>query len=359
METAVEKVESSPPYSLQWTTETPASISCLSVGPSGHIFAGSDDGSVRVYNRDSPKVQKAIRGLGSEVSSIICLKEGSNTDLGLLWVASGRRAFSFSMNSSKMILMSSDATSTIELGADDEDVLNELTLNHKRTEIAFSLDSGVVGTFDLSTKKVTRMRSKHNTICGTVRFIPDRPNELVSGGFDSALLHFDYHQATLLSRFDLTAPPPSSGVSLSPPFILSSSVSQSGIISAGTADGRIWVGIGGEKSPSGQQGAQKKRRRKWEGLQHEDGLAIKIAEGPIVAVSFTGPRTLLSCTLLGTVVEHELEGNTGNNLALAPVWTNETQCVTKVNALVAVDDQIIIGGLSKDGKGAVEIWIKS
>jgi len=40
-------------------------------------------------------------------------------------------------------------------------------------------------------------------VCGSVKFIPDRPSELVSGGFDSAVLHFDFLQASLLSRDDL------------------------------------------------------------------------------------------------------------------------------------------------------------
>ena len=35
-------------------------------------------------------------------------------------------------------------------------------------------------------------------------FIPDRPSELVSGGYDSALLHFDIGQGNILSRFDIS-----------------------------------------------------------------------------------------------------------------------------------------------------------
>ena len=40
-------------------------------------------------------------------------------------------------------------------------------------------------------------------ICGTVKFIPDRPRELVSGGYDTAILHFDFLQGNLLSRRDI------------------------------------------------------------------------------------------------------------------------------------------------------------
>ena len=67
--------------------------------------------------------------------------------------------------------------------------------------------------------------------------------------------------------------------SLSPPFVLCLSVSDSGIVAAGTADGYLLVGFGGEKVSPGK----KKRTRKWEGL-NEHLISIKIAEGPVVAL---------------------------------------------------------------------------
>ena len=81
------------------------------------------------------------------------------------------------------------------------------------------MDSGVVGVVDLTTKSVRRMKTQHNSVssnklvfivsiehvfvlqvCATVRFIPDRPSELISGGYDSTLFHFDFWQGTILSR---------------------------------------------------------------------------------------------------------------------------------------------------------------
>jgi len=44
-------------------------------------------------------------------------------------------------------------------------------------------------------------------ICGTVRFIPNRPSEILSAGYDSALLHFDITQGSVLSRFDVGKEP--------------------------------------------------------------------------------------------------------------------------------------------------------
>jgi len=48
------------------------------------------------------------------------------------------------------------------------------------------------------------MKAGHTNVCDSLSFIPDRPRELLSGGYDKALLHFDYLQGTTLSQFDLS-----------------------------------------------------------------------------------------------------------------------------------------------------------
>lgn len=127
-------------------------------------------------------------------------------------------------------------------------------------------------------------------------FIPNRPSELLSAGYDSALLHFDIVQGSILSRFDVgmwllagidslfilfpASLPPSSGVSLSPPFFHSVAFSDHSAVTASTADGRVWVGRGGDKLIA----SKKKRSRKWEGLKEDEGEWVSVAEGPVVSV---------------------------------------------------------------------------
>lgn len=85
------------------------------------------------------------------------------------------------------------------------------------------------------------------------------------------------------------APPPSeglaTGLSFSPPFVLCTSMSPSGLLAVGTADGRLWIGTGGEKTAN--RGTKKKRSRKWEGLRPEGAIEERIAEGPVVGVYAT------------------------------------------------------------------------
>jgi hypothetical protein len=168
-------------------------------------------------------------------------------------------------------------------------------------------------------------------------------------------------------------------VSLSPPFVLSTAVSTAGVVAAGTADGRVWIGAGGEKRPaSSGSGGKKKRSRKWEGLRQDDSLSVKVAEGPVVGLcvillivipdigrqlaflirAFISHDELISCTLLGTVTHHQLSRTGADEaLELTATWTQETKGLAKVNAISVTENRIAIGGIGKNEKGVVEVWI--
>ncbi|OBZ69354.1 hypothetical protein A0H81_10778 [Grifola frondosa] len=91
---------------LELTFSVPSPVSSLALGSSGSLCVGSQDGTARWYNLPSPKVVHAIKSLGDEVHL-------------------GRRAFVFAASSPKMICTAEDATLVLDLGEDDEDVLNE------------------------------------------------------------------------------------------------------------------------------------------------------------------------------------------------------------------------------------------
>lgn len=76
-------------------------------------------------------------------------------------------------------------------------------------------------------------------------------------------------------------------MSLSPPFILSLVVSDTGLIAAGTADGRLWLGRGGEKIPPSSSAiskTKKKKKKYWEGLKDDESSEWIVAEGPVVGM---------------------------------------------------------------------------
>ncbi|KAI0705861.1 WD40-repeat-containing domain protein [Cytidiella melzeri] len=341
-------------YARQFTLRTPAPVSSVSLADTNHLAVGSDDGTVRFYELPSPKVVKAIRGLECDVASIAWTKKDTGGQgPHEVWIGSGPTVHIFRLDSSKLIMGKEAAYSNLSLGQDKEDVLNGLSISDNQKHLAFSTDAGTVGVVDLPSCQIMRMKASHTLICSSVKFIPDRPSEIVSGGYDSALIHFDFKQGSLSSRFDIAAAPPTSGVSLSPPFILSLSVSSTGLVAATTADGRIWLGTGADKS---SPAIKKKRSRKWEGLRESGGIFSQVADGPIVASAFTTPSTLITCTLLGKISQHIVSYDEEQIPRLETKWTATVVDLAKVNELDAAGEWMTVGGFSEDGKGCVEIW---
>jgi WD40 repeat protein len=313
------------------------------------LILGSDDGSIRLYRLPDTKVVKAIRGLGSEISSIAVIAPKSG-GFGDMWVACGNSVKLFSLDTQQLIQSTENALVAIQVGENDEDVVNGISVSDNQKSLAFTLDSGAVGVVDLSTNTVRRMKAQHTSICASAAFIPDRPSEAVSGGYDSTLLHFDFRQGTLLSKREFASVPQTTAVSLSPPFVLCLSVSSTGAVAAGTADGQIWIGLGGDKRVSS------KKARKWGGLREDMGLSKKIADGPVVALAFLNPTTIVTSTLLGNISGHllRIEGDAGDwRIESFPIA--QTEVISKVNAIAIHGDNIAVGGFRMDGKGAAEV----
>ncbi|KAJ3007670.1 hypothetical protein NUW54_g3458 [Trametes sanguinea] len=346
-------------YALEATIQVPSAVSALSFSPQEVLCVGSDDGSVRWYDLPSTKVSKAIKSLEDEVSSIIWTQPKKDHPASI-WITSGPKVFAFATESKKIIMSTTDASCCLVVGfcgqkfTADMSSISQLSISENGKLLAFGTDSGSVGTIEISTQKVSRMRASHTTVCGSVKFIPDRPSEMLSGGYDSALLHFDISQGNILSRLDITAPPPTQGVSLSPPFVLSISLSPLGLLAASTADGRVWLGGGGEKRPNPSQGNKKKRSRKWEGLKEDEGLWVQVADGPVVSTVFRDAERLLTCSLLGSIAEFKISRDSSGMLQAEKTWSSSTSSMEKVNAIAASQFRLVIGGFGKDGKGVVE-----
>ncbi|KDQ12250.1 hypothetical protein BOTBODRAFT_419173 [Botryobasidium botryosum FD-172 SS1] len=341
------------------TLEASSPITSLATAHPSYLAAGSEDGTVRIYAPPQPKVVKAIRRLGGEVSSLVFCTKGKQDGRppSTLWVVCENSALCFNLESDSLILDKGGAMVNLRLlePSTEDDVVNKLAINPAQTHLAYSCDSGIVGIVELKSKSNTRMKAGHANVCDTLSFIPDRPRELVSGGYDKALLHFDYLQGVKLSQFDLTDVPasndedPQSNVSLSPPLCHALAVSPAGIIAAATASGHLWVGLGGKKGG-------KKKARKWEGLKPDEAKSFKIAEGPVVAVAFRAPEAVLTVTLSGSLALHTL--NSSDDYSLQKVWSTATKKVVKANAVASGGDTgwVAVGGAGSANKGYVEVW---
>ncbi|KAL1721056.1 hypothetical protein EV715DRAFT_288601 [Schizophyllum commune] len=319
------------------TLQTPAQITALALVPrelgyeADMLVAGSADGTLRLYDLARGRVLRAVRGLGEEKKGEkergegkrkveegkgkgkegkgkveegeVKVEEGKPREEGKslsVWVACGRKVLHFALplnSNAPLLLNASDATAAVDVCEEDEDdAVNELALHPRGSHLAFCTDAGAVGVLDLESKdekmRIRRLKGRHANLASTLHFVPHRPRELVSGGYDCALLLHDWEMGSVLGRGDVDATANtddasvSQGVSLSPPFVICSAMSSTGVLVAGLADGRVWVGVGGERETKDKKPTSKakKRTKKWEGLDERGVLSDRVAEGPVVGV---------------------------------------------------------------------------
>ncbi|GJJ12622.1 hypothetical protein Clacol_006865 [Clathrus columnatus] len=340
-----------------------------------HLAIASDDGSIRIYQKPYTKVWKALRNLGPEISSVAFALDSSSTSFPL-WVACGQHILCFELACDSLILERKDCIFESRVTEEAEDILNQITIN--KSYLAYTLDSGIVGTLDLKTKEQKTMKTSHSNLCTNVSFIPNRPREMVSTGYDFNILHHDFPLGTILSSFQVgeivsiyimlhlihpTESPaePASQISLSPPFIQCLTMSSNGVIACGLADGRIWIGFGGERSL-----AHRKKRRKWDGLRKDNASYVQVADGPVVDVfvftlslskpsrdidkvlrAFVNSDILVTLSLLGTLTAFQiLEGKLDKKLS-----SHTVKGILKANSLATNGTDVWVGGISSKNQG--------
>lgn len=69
-----------------------------------------------------------------------------------------------------------------------------------------------------------------------------------------------------------------------------------------------------------------------------------------------GTTALLTSTLLGKLARHDISYDDQQKLHVNTTWTAEVQSLAKVNGIALNDKYLAVGGITKDGKGSVEIW---
>ena len=78
----------------------------------------------------------------------------------------------------------------------------------------------------------------------------------------------------------------------------------------------------------------------------------------MVSRAFINTQTLVVSSLLGMIIQYRLVLEKENEFKLERLWERDAKEPIKVNALVADDKRVVIGGLQPDGSGVVEIWQK-
>lgn len=106
----------------------------------------------------------------------------------------------------------------------NQDEINQLALDSKEQFLAACDDSGEIKIYGLSDRKVYKtLRFKHTNICSTVLFRSKRQLEVLSGGMDCRLIHWDFSKPKCLNQFNMqelhSTSNDASAYMINPPFI--------------------------------------------------------------------------------------------------------------------------------------------
>jgi hypothetical protein len=77
----------------------------------------------------------------------------------------------------------------------------------------------------------------------------------------------------------------------------------------------------------------------------------------IINRGFVEDKTLIACTLRGTVVSFDVSIDEGAQVpVLTEQWRQEAEKLDKVNCMAVYGEFIVIGGFEEQGKGVAEVW---
>lgn len=86
----------------------------------------------------------------------------------------------------------------------NQEEINQMVLDEKEKYLAACDDSGEIKIIDLQDKKVFKtLRLKHTNICSTVCFRPRKPWEIITGGLDCKLIHWDFSRPKCINQFNM------------------------------------------------------------------------------------------------------------------------------------------------------------
>eukprot|EP01118_Nematostelium_gracile_P018990 TRINITY_DN8628_c0_g1_i1.p1 TRINITY_DN8628_c0_g1~~TRINITY_DN8628_c0_g1_i1.p1 ORF type:complete len:330 (+),score=48.70 TRINITY_DN8628_c0_g1_i1:40-1029(+) len=195
-------------------------ILCLTTDQQQTLLAsGSEDASTRIWDL---RTEKSVRCLiaGEEQVNSICF----GLDGQFMFVANGNKIHQFDLRRPEIVLRKWEKEYQV-----NTDEINEICL--QENFLASCDDSGEIRVINLSDGNCKILRNAHKNICSTIRFVPNRNNQLVSGGLDSQIIHWDYLRLKPIFRFELHLQ--NSGAQIvNPPFVHSIDINNNGELMA-------------------------------------------------------------------------------------------------------------------------------
>jgi len=200
--------------------------------PDVRLISGAENGELAIWSVDGSCChQWQIADADGDISSVACSDICSN----FFYVACGVKIYGYDLRN-----LSSCATSYDV----NEEEINEITLNEKENFLAAAEDSNNIKVINLTDSKVFKTLRKHTNICSSVRFRPHRPWELLSGGYDSKLIQWDFGKSRACCIMDMQemgcVPDELDSYVVNPPFVHSIAISLTGnTVAVGTENALV------------------------------------------------------------------------------------------------------------------------
>lgn len=193
-------------------------VLCLDRSQNCLLLSGSEDGTARLWDEKTAKSVRCFAAFEGEAVASVAFGSQSSE---IVFAAAGNKVFSFDLRKPDIIYKTFEAEY-----AHNQDEVNSLAISPNGRFLATSDDSGDVKIIDLQSNTLFKSLRKHSNICSTVCFRGERrPWEVLSGGLDSLLVHWDFSRGRPIHHHDLVGLAMNSPQVVNPPFVHSIDVS--------------------------------------------------------------------------------------------------------------------------------------
>ncbi|VDI04364.1 Hypothetical predicted protein [Mytilus galloprovincialis] len=168
-----------------------ASVLCVDVDKTASFLAsGSENGELCIWKSDGSLLKK-IENTDTGCTSVCFSKEKEN----ILYVSFDEKIKIYDIK---------NLEEPVDCFEFNQEEINQIVLDEKEKYLAACDDSGEIKIVDLYDKKVFKtLRSKHTNICSTACFRPRKPWEIITGGLDSKLIHWDFSRPKCVDQFNM------------------------------------------------------------------------------------------------------------------------------------------------------------
>lgn len=207
------------------------SVLCVDVTNDGSkIVSGGENGELCIWNSNSSFINK-VTIQDTDCTSVTTSKENEF----LIYASFDDQIKIFDLR---------NFSEAVEDYSVNQEEINQIVVDEKEKFLAACDDSGEIKILDLKDKKVFKtLRHKHTNICASVCFRPRKPWEVVTGGLDCKLIHWDFSRPKCLNQFNMqelqNINPDGGAYMVNPPFIHNLATSVDGHYLAGALENGI------------------------------------------------------------------------------------------------------------------------